>query len=90
MLRALVKDVLVMERTQHGPFLSVEDLRRELEAQPKGDGRKSCANPTLSGSREGCPVFDDKNKKRPTPRTTQLRCFVPSAFGNSGLPKDSK
>ena len=59
----LVKYALVMELTQHGPFLSVEDLVAR---------------------------FDDRKKKRPTPRTTQLSLFVPSPFGNSGLTKDSK
>jgi uncharacterized protein len=44
----------------------------------------------ISPSLEGRSVFDDRKKKRPTSRTTQLSLFVPSAFGNTGLTKDSK
>ena len=44
----------------------------------------------ISPSPEGRPVFDDRKKKRPTPTTTQLSLFVPSAFGNSGITKDGK
>ncbi len=45
---------------------------------------------STSPSLEGRSVFDDRKKKQPAPRTTQLSLFVPSAFGNPGLTKDSK
>jgi hypothetical protein len=80
-----------MERTRRGPFLFQEDLvtrvgklnRRGTAENPAHTQRKT------SPSLEGRSVFDDK-KKRSTPRTTRLSLLVASAFGNSGLTKDSK
>jgi hypothetical protein len=88
----LVKFALVMERTARGPFLSVEDLVAPVGKVNKGGLQKIRRNPAISSSLEGRSVFDGGNgkKKRPTPRTTRLSWFVLSAFGNSGLTKDSK
>ena len=81
---------LIMERTQDGPFLSVEIWWREWGSSTEGECRKSCATPAMSLSLEGRSVFDDGKRKRPTARTTQLSLFVPSTLGNYGLTKDGK
>jgi hypothetical protein len=73
----LVKYALVMERTAHGPFLSVEDLVAPVGRPTKGDCRKSGATPAISASLEGRLVFDGGKKQRPTPWTTRLSLFVP-------------
>jgi hypothetical protein len=82
-----------MERTRRGPFLFQEDLvtrvgklnRRGTAENPAHTQRKTSPSLDL----EGRSVFGDK-KKRSTPRTTRLSLLVASAFGNSGLTKDSK
>jgi uncharacterized protein len=63
----------------------------EQRRQPTADlDRVVQHEQAISPSLEGRSVFDDRKKKRPTSRTTQLSLFVPSAFGNTGLTKDSK
>jgi len=87
---ALIKHALAMERTRHGPFLSVEDLVAPVGKVNKGGLQKTRRDPAISSSLEGGSVFDGGKKKRSTSGTTQLSLFVPSAFGNSGLTKDSE
>ena len=86
----LVKYALLMERTQHGRFVSVEDLVARVGKLNRLGLQKILRKPSHVTEPRGRSVFDDGKKKRPTPRTTQLSLFVPSAFGNSGLTKDSK
>ena len=79
-----------MERTQLRAFLSVEDLVPRVGKLSRRGVQKILLNPSHDTEPREPFVFDDRKKRRPTASTIQLSWFVPSAFGNSGLTKDSK